>query len=141
MKDITEISKQLKEKLPLLSSKYKIEALGLFGSYVRNEQQENSGLDLLVSFAEPPSLLKFIELENYLSDILHTKVDLVMKEALKPNNRKKDIERSGYAMRNGRLSIDSLEDILDAITKSQLFVRGMAPRAMSHQPTPMSHEP
>jgi uncharacterized protein with HEPN domain len=29
-------------------------------------------------------------------------------------------------MRNGRLSIDYLEDILDAITKSQLFVRGMA---------------
>ena len=85
MKDITEISKQLKEKLPLLSSKYKIEALGLFGSYVRNEQQENSDLDLLVSFAEPPSLLKFIELENYLSDMLHTKVDLVMKESLKPN--------------------------------------------------------
>ncbi len=85
MKDITEISKQLKEKLPLLSSKYKIETLGLFGSYVRNEQQEDSDLDLLVSFSEPPGLLKFMELENYLSDILHTKVDLVMKEALKPN--------------------------------------------------------
>jgi predicted nucleotidyltransferase len=85
MKDISEITKQLKEKLPLLSSKYKIEALGLFGSYVRDEQQENSDLDLLVSFSEPPSLLKFMELENYLSDILHTKVDLVMKEALKPN--------------------------------------------------------
>ncbi|MBU0967472.1 MAG: nucleotidyltransferase family protein [Proteobacteria bacterium] len=85
MKDITEISKQLKEELPLLSSKYKIEALGLFGSYLRNEQHENSDLDLLVSFSEPPSLLKFMELENYLSDILHTKVDLVMKDALKPN--------------------------------------------------------
>ncbi|MCJ7617850.1 MAG: hypothetical protein MUO43_15070, partial [Desulfobacterales bacterium] len=39
--------------------------------------------------------LKFMELENYLSDILHTKVDLVMKEALKPNLGKRIFLKNG----------------------------------------------
>ena len=51
---------------------------------MRKEQQADSDLDLLVTFHEPPSLLKFIELENYLSDLLGVKVDLVMQSALKP---------------------------------------------------------
>ena len=34
---------------------------------------------------EPPSLLKFIALENYLTDLLGVKVDLVMQDALKPH--------------------------------------------------------
>jgi predicted nucleotidyltransferase len=42
---------------------------------------------MLVTFSETPSLLKFIALENYLSDLLGVKVDLVMQDALKPNIR------------------------------------------------------
>jgi uncharacterized protein len=38
----------------------------------------------MVTFREPPSLLKFIEMENYLSDLLGVKVDLVIKDGLKP---------------------------------------------------------
>jgi predicted nucleotidyltransferase len=41
-------------------------------------------LDILVTFSEMPSLLRFIELENDLSDRLGIKVDLVLREALKP---------------------------------------------------------
>ena len=37
-----------------------------------------------MDFEEPISLLKFLELENYLSKIIGAKVDLVMKDALKP---------------------------------------------------------
>jgi uncharacterized protein len=56
----------------------------LFGSYVRAEQTPESDLDVLVYFGEVPSLLKFIELEDFLSDSLKIKVDLVMEDALKP---------------------------------------------------------
>ena len=69
---------------PQLVQQYKVESLGLFGSYLRHEQEQGSDLDLLITFHESPSLLKFIELENYLSDMLGIKVDLVMKSALKP---------------------------------------------------------
>ncbi|MDQ7781682.1 MAG: nucleotidyltransferase family protein [Desulfomonilaceae bacterium] len=74
----------LRQMLPVLEEKYQVESLGVFGSYVHGSQRKGSDLDLLVTFRAPPSLLKFIELENYLSDFLGVKVDLVMKDALKP---------------------------------------------------------
>jgi len=74
----------LRQALPLLSERYRVRSLGLFGSYVRNSQNADSDLDVLVTFIDPPGLLKFIELENYLSDLLGIKVDLVMKDTLKP---------------------------------------------------------
>ena len=67
-----------------LSTRYHIAALGVFGSYVRGEQDRGSDIDLLVEFYEPPSLFKFIRLENELSDLAGIRVDLVMKSALKP---------------------------------------------------------
>jgi predicted nucleotidyltransferase len=62
-----------------------IKAIYVFGSYARQQQNEESDLDLLVTFHKTPGLLKFVKLENHLSDLLGIKVDLVMKDALKPN--------------------------------------------------------
>ena len=80
-----QIQKTLQQRLPTLAEQYHVESLGVFGSYVRNEQRADSELDLLVTFSQTPGLLRFIELENHLSDLLNVKVDLVMKDALKPN--------------------------------------------------------
>jgi predicted nucleotidyltransferase len=74
----------LRQQAPLLSERYGVERLEVFGSYVRNEQRKNSDLDILVTFRETPGLLTFIAIENYLSDLLGVKVDLVMKDSLKP---------------------------------------------------------
>lgn len=68
-----------------IEKKFKVNYLGIFGSFVRYKQKECSDIDILVEFFETPSLFQFIRLENYLSEILEIKVDLVMKEALKPN--------------------------------------------------------
>lgn len=73
----------LHQQLPLLVERYQVKSLGVFGSYVRQEQRPDSDLDLLVAFGEPPSLLRFIELENYLTDVLGVTVDLVMQDILK----------------------------------------------------------
>lgn len=75
----------LRRHWPSLATEYHVRSMGIFGSYVRHEEKPGSDIDLLISFEETPSLLKFIELENRLSDLLGGKVDLVMKEALKPN--------------------------------------------------------
>ncbi len=75
----------LRQHLPELRERYSVSYLGIFGSYVRGEQTKDSDLDVLVQFDNKPGLLKYIELENYLSDLLGVKVDLVMKSALKPN--------------------------------------------------------
>jgi predicted nucleotidyltransferase len=74
----------LRQQLPEISRKYKVSYLGIFGSYVRGEQEPESDLDILVEFEEAPSFFEYIRLEDYLSEILGVKVDLVMKSALKP---------------------------------------------------------
>ena len=74
----------LRQQLPMLAERYSVETLDVFGSYVRSQQQEDSDLDILVTFQEVPSLLTFIAIENYLSDLLGVKVDLVMRDSLKP---------------------------------------------------------
>jgi predicted nucleotidyltransferase len=74
----------LHQQIPLLAERYSVEKLEVFGSYVRDEQRSDSDLDILVTYGEVPTLLGFIELENYLSDMLGVKVDLVMKDSLKP---------------------------------------------------------
>lgn len=84
MKDVSQIKRILKKYIPRLKKEYDIEQIGMFGSYLRNEQTPESDLDLLVTFKNKPSLFRFIELENCLSDLLDTKVDLVMESALKP---------------------------------------------------------
>ncbi len=69
---------------PALMAQYKVRSLGLFGSYVRGEQEKRSDLDILVEFSQTPTLLQFLSLENRLHDLFGVKVDLVMKNALKP---------------------------------------------------------
>jgi len=81
---LNEILLKLRELLPYIRQKYQIESIEIFGSYVRDEQTLGSDVDLLISFNNIPSLIKFIELKNYLSDQLHLNVDLVMKDSLKP---------------------------------------------------------
>ena len=74
----------LRNQFPSLAEQYNVATLEVFGSYVRHEQRKNSDLDILVTFSKPPSLFKFVRLENHLSDVLGVKVDLVMKDSLKP---------------------------------------------------------
>jgi len=85
MKKIEEIKKTLIKLKPFLKEKYKVKEIGIFGSYVKNKQKKGSDLDILVEFEEVPSLIEFIEMENFLSDKLKIKVDLVIKKALKPH--------------------------------------------------------
>lgn len=84
-KDTEIYIRRLHEMLPELKEKYYVSYLGIFGSYIRGEQKSESDLDILVEFSKTPTIFKFVNLENYLSDTLGVKVDLVMKEALKPN--------------------------------------------------------
>ncbi len=84
MKTLEEIEQWLVGNKSILEERYKVKELGLFGSYIRQEQTETSDVDVLVEFSETPSLLKFINLENYLSDNLGVRVDLVHKAGLKP---------------------------------------------------------
>lgn len=82
--DIPQLLNKLRSQFQSLQHNYQVVSLEIFGSYVRKEQSSASDLDILVTFSEVPSLLKFITLENELSDFLGIQVDLVMKDSLKP---------------------------------------------------------
>ncbi len=84
MSSIEEIKKTLRTLKPILKDVYGVTEIGVFGSYLRGEEQDKSDLDILVEFEKPMGLFKFVELENYLSEKIGIKVDLVMKSALKP---------------------------------------------------------
>ena len=71
---------------PELEAKYGVKSLALFGSYVRNEQGPASDLDVLVELDDRGlTLLQFVGLQNYLSDLLGVNVDLVEKNCLRPS--------------------------------------------------------
>ena len=84
MKRIDVIIKKLRKNKPIVEKKYGVKNLEVFGSYIRGEQKKGSDLDILVEFHQTIDLFKYIELENFLSKKIGVKVDLVMKDTLKP---------------------------------------------------------
>jgi len=84
MKTIAQIKTLLAEHKNEIVEKYGVTEIGIFGSYLREEQKETSDIDILVEFKRPVGMLTFINLKNYLSDLFETNVDLVTKKALKP---------------------------------------------------------
>ncbi|GAI75820.1 unnamed protein product [marine sediment metagenome] len=78
-KEIKEIIREHKEIL----KRYKVKSIALFGSYVRNEQKEDSDIDLLVEFDED-TYHNFINLIFSLEELLREEVTVVSKEDLSP---------------------------------------------------------
>ena len=83
MKDIDKIILKLKELKPLLEKEYNITELGVFGSFVRNEQTSKSDIDILVNYKKGTSILTLGGLQYMLSELFNIKVDIVMKKSLK----------------------------------------------------------
>ncbi len=85
MKPLKEIHKILQTQKPILFQKYGVKLTNIFGSYVRNEQNSKSDLDILVELEKPVKidLIDLIEMENYLSDLMKIKVEVVIKENLR----------------------------------------------------------
>jgi len=84
VKSLEEIKAVLSKHKQGLKEGFKIKEIGIFGSYARNEQREDSDVDILVEFEEPIGL-EFVHLAELLESILEVKVDLVSRGAIKPN--------------------------------------------------------
>jgi len=83
MTDINHIKKVLREHSITLSDRFKVKQIGVFGSYVRGDMHSGSDVDVVVEFSDTISLLKLVSLENYLSELLGMKVDVVPKEDIR----------------------------------------------------------
>jgi hypothetical protein len=79
------IREVLHREIPRLAAEYDVMSLALFGSYVRGDQRPDSDLDILVTFTKLPGLIRFVQLECELSALVGVKVDLVLRDSLKPH--------------------------------------------------------
>lgn len=78
----SEIESKLRNLKPILSDKFSVVRIGYFGSYSKNEQTEDSDIDILVEFGKPIGW-DFFDLQEMLENELKIKVDLVSNKALK----------------------------------------------------------
>ena len=92
MQDVEAIKRTLLQHKTELHKRFKVKTIGVFGSYVRGEQKQQSDVDVLVEFEEPIGLFEFMDLEMYLTSLLGVNVDLVSKKALKPHIGKRILE-------------------------------------------------
>ena len=81
---VSRILKTLRRYKKYLQEKFKVQRIGIFGSYIKGKERKRSDLDVLVEFKEPIGLFKFMDLEEYLGKLIGIRVDLVSKRALKP---------------------------------------------------------
>jgi len=82
--DREEILVRLKDVKPLLAEKYGVKALALFGSYSRGEETESSDIDLFIELSQNKADL-FFNCAFILQDLFQSKkVEVVTKDALKP---------------------------------------------------------
>ena len=93
---IEEIKEAFWKKKPTLRDRYNVESMGIFGSYVRGAQKKKSDPDVLVEFYRTIDLFTFVELEDFLSEVLGVKVDLVMKSTLKPRIKDRLLKEAVY---------------------------------------------
>jgi predicted nucleotidyltransferase len=85
MKTLDEIKHVLHAQKPYLAERYGVIEVGVFGSYVRGEQDPDSDVDVLVELEEPPriDLFDLVNLEYHLTDLLGVDVDVVIKGDLR----------------------------------------------------------
>lgn len=85
MKDKNEILNKLREIKPILERDYNITEVGLFGSYLRNEQNQNSDIDILLDHKSGLTFFKLIDMKKFLNEVFGVKVDIAFKKCLKKN--------------------------------------------------------
>ncbi|MFQ6120656.1 MAG: nucleotidyltransferase family protein, partial [Methanosarcinales archaeon] len=79
------IMKKIEENMEKIKE-YGAKRIGLFGSYIRNEQKAESDIDILVEFERGKKTFdNYMDLKFLLEDLFKCKVDLVVVEAIKPD--------------------------------------------------------
>ena len=79
--------------------------LGLFGSFVRNEQYPNSDIDLLVEFVKgKKNFDNFIGLSQFLEEIFNRPVDLLTASSLSPYIGSRILQEVSYVSFSNCLS-------------------------------------
>ena len=79
-----EILDFLRSHKPEMQKRFGVVSIGLFGSYAREEADENSDINLVVRIESENRFRSFFGLKYFLEDSLHRKIDLGIESTLKP---------------------------------------------------------
>ncbi|ACB84620.1 nucleotidyltransferase family protein [Natranaerobius thermophilus] len=83
-----------KDKLQKLG----VRNIGLFGSFVKEHQKDNSDLDFVVEFKKgQKNYDNYIELKFFLEELFDKEIDLVTSESIKPELKAEIMESVEYA--------------------------------------------
>lgn len=83
----TDAVRLLAESKPVLSERFGVKDLALFGSTARGSAGVASDVDVLVAFDGPATSARYFGVQFYLEDLLGRPVDLVTDKALRPELR------------------------------------------------------
>jgi hypothetical protein len=78
------ISQQQIDDIIEIMKPYNPKKIGIFGSFARGENSENSDLDILYQFEEPISLFQKFKIQEILENKLKFNIDLVSEKYLHP---------------------------------------------------------
>ena len=93
---------ELRKITPLLSKKYGVTKLGIFGSYARDQASEESDVDIVYQIAKP-NLFITVHIKEELEHALKMPVDLIRyREGMNPFIKKR-IDIEGIYVRAGSL--------------------------------------
>ena len=97
VKFLEDLKNILRDNKSHIESHFHVKNIGIFGSFARKEETDESDVDLIVEFEKGyKDLFNYIDLKFYLEEILNRRVDLVMKEAVRPRLRKKIFDEVQY---------------------------------------------
>ncbi|MDK9698760.1 MAG: nucleotidyltransferase family protein [bacterium] len=96
MPNRVEVLRILSERLPELKRQFPIKSLALFGSVARGDETENSDVDILVEFTEPIGFFRLGDLEDQLSELTGSKIDLVTTTGVKRQFRARILSEAIY---------------------------------------------
>jgi hypothetical protein len=77
---------------------YGVKRVGIFGSFARSSQNKKSDIDVLIEFEKGKKAFdSYMELKFFLEELFNRKIDLVIREALKPAIRDRVLDEVCYA--------------------------------------------
>lgn len=91
MKNSNYYMSELRQSTEHIRKEFGVKSLCIFGSVARNENNENSDIDICVDM--PPKMFKILALKTYLQELLHLPVDLVRRTRNLDTFLLKQIER------------------------------------------------
>ena len=88
----------LAESKELIKSRFYVQAIGLFGSYITGQNTPTSDIDILVDFEKGhKDLFNYMRLKHFLEQMLGREIDLVLRSAVRPQLKANILAQVRYA--------------------------------------------